>query len=33
MSEHKTWMQRHGAMMIAALMIGGLVVLMVLNAN
>jgi len=33
MSEQKTWLQRHGAAMIAVLMISGLVLLMVLNAN
>ena len=33
MSEQKSWAQRHGAALIAVLMIAGLVALMVLNAN
>jgi hypothetical protein len=33
MSEHKNWRERHGAVVIAVLMLGGLIVLLVLNAN
>jgi hypothetical protein len=33
MSEHKSWIQRNGAAAIAVLMIAGLALLMILNAN
>lgn len=33
MSEHKTWLQRHGGAVVAFAILGVLVALMVLNAN
>ena len=33
MSEPQSWLQRHGSVVIAAVMLGGLVILLVLNAN
>jgi hypothetical protein len=33
MSEPKNWLERHGSALIAALMLGGLVVLLILNAK